>query len=269
MTNLKNKKTPSCCAATAAAPAEAEPATNMPIESASAAQPAPAAQPAAASAPAAQPDEADVAHLLETVYRHPRHRELYYKTLAFCQEERTVDEAEDFLEEQPEFTSALQMSTVLVNVLIEEGGLAYSEYDAQGVLITEDRLEELRTQGADEDSLYDLVWRRCVTATPAARAVIALLDPAQRVRSYATSVPERMRIYRTLLDFCLTPRALDDIRELLDGDPALAPSERTSWQKLHASFFIDRMDEAGGLVWQGGWVTTAAGRAFLATDDDR
>lgn len=215
------------------------------------------------------PTEAEVAHLLEIVYRHPRHRELYYKTLAFCEGGRTVDEAEDFIEAQPECKSALQTSTVLVNVLIEEGGLAYAEYDAEGALLTDEHMASFKEAGATDDELFDLVARRTVATTPVGRAVVTLLNPRRRVASYATSVPERTPVYKKLLAFCETPRTLDEIKSLLDGESALEPSERTAWQKLHASYFIDRMDEAGGLAWQNGWVTTEAGKALLTSDDDR
>lgn len=209
-----------------------------------------------------------VAGVLDIIYRHPRHRELYYKALAFCAQERTVDEAEDYLEAQPEFASALQASTTLINVLIEEGGLAYREYDAQGTAITEESLAAAREAGVTKDELYEQVARRTVRTTSAGNAAVALLDPAKRVSSYVLSVPERTHVYRKLLQFCTTPRALDEIKALIDGDPALEPTARTSWQKLHAVHFIDRMDEAGGLVWNNGWVTTEAGRAFLDSVDD-
>ena len=222
-----------------------------------------------ALAEAEAPTEAEVAHLLEIVYRHPRHRELYYKALAFCEGGRTVDEAEDFIEAQPEYAGALQTSTVLVNVLIEEGGLSYEEYDAEGAPLTDERVATLKDEGVTDDELFDMVARRMVATTPAGCAAVALLDPKRRVAAYATSVPERTRIYRKLLAFCKTPRTLDEIKSLLDGEPELEASERTAWQKLHASYFIDRMDESGGLAWQGGWVTTEAGEAFLASDDDR
>ena len=231
--------------------------------------PAPTDVPSASASEAPAPTEAEVAHLLEIVYRHPRHRELYYKALAFCEGERTVDEAEDFIEEQPEYAGALQTSTVLVNVLIEQGGLAYREYDAEGAPITDERAATLKDEGATDDDLFDMVARRTVRTTPAGCAVVSLLEPKQRIASYVASVPERTRVYKKLLVFCETPRTLDEIKSLLEGDSALEPSERTAWQKLHASYFIDRMDEAGGLAWQGGWVTTEAGRAFLASDDDR
>ena len=55
------------------------------------------------------------------------------------------------------------------------------------------------------------------------------------------------------------------MKQLLDGHPALEPSTRSGGQRLHAAYFIDRLDEAGGLVWDGAWVTTEAGERFLAS----
>lgn len=216
----------------------------------------------------ASANEELVADVLDVIYKHPRHRELYYKTLAFCAQERTVDEAEDYLEAQPEFAGALQTSTTLVNVLIEKGAIAYCEYDAKGAAITEDSLAAAREAGATEDELYEQVARRTVCTTSAGNAAVALLDPTKRVFAYASSVPERACAYRELLQFCITSRTLDEIKNLFDGNPVLEPTERTNWQKLHAVYFVDRMDEAGGLVWDNGWVTTEAGHAFLDSVDD-
>lgn len=224
--------------------------------------------PQAAPAPAPQDFESRVAQVLDIVYRHPRHRELYYKTLAFAREERDLDAAEQFIEAQPEYASALQTSSVLVDVLIKEGGLAYYEYDAQGERLTDERIRDLEACGASEDDLFDLVARRTVVTTPAGSAAADLVDPVKRVRAYATNVPARTHVYRTLLDFCTTPRSLEEINALLADDPALKPSARTAHQRLHASYFIDRMNEAGGLVWRNGWVMTEAGRTLLASVDE-
>lgn len=225
-----------------------------------------------------QVTEEAVAALTECVYRHPRHREVYYQLLAFCADERAVDEAESFVEGLPAFADALQRAGVLVDVMVQHGGLAYVEYDGDGRVIDDARIAEVRAAVADqwegaadtrafedavEDALFDLVARRTVRATPAARAVVQLLDPERRVAAYATGRPEREPVYRELLSFCLVPRSLDEIKALLDGNPALAPTARTAHQPLHASYFIDRLHESGGLEWQNGWVATPAGRAFL------
>lgn len=227
-----------------------------------------------------QVTEEAVAALTECVYRHPRHREVYYQLLAFCAEERTVDEAEAFVETLPAYADALQRAGVLVDVMVAQGGLAYIEYDAAGSAIDDARIAATRQAVADrwkgdlnspafedavEDALFDLVARRTVQTTVVGCAVVQLLNPKKRVAAYATSCPEREPVYRQLLSFCLTPRSLSEIKALLDGNPVLEPTARTAHQPLHASYFIDRLHESGGLEWQGGWVATPAGRAFLET----
>ncbi len=214
--------------------------------------------------------EEQIAHVLDLVCRHPRHRELYYKVLAFAQGTCELEAAEDFLEAQVEYAGALQESCTLVNVLIENGGLEYAEYDQAGQLMDEAYVERALEGGATEDDVYASVHARTVTTTPPGVAVVELLQPERRIAAFATSVPERTPAYRQLLEFCAcAPRMLDEINALFAGNPLLEPTARTAGQKLHASYFIDRMNEAGGLEWRHGWVTTEAGKSFLAGSDNR
>ena len=240
--------------------------------------------------------EQSVASLVDCVYRHPRHREIYYQMLQYCVTERTVEEVEEAVEGLPAYRSALQSASTLIGVMLDAGGLIYTEYDAEGAVIDDARVEEVRRatleqrasvagsvlssaesaladaeykaqalalDNAIDDALYGLVEKRTLRVTETGAAVVRLLDPVKRVTSYATSRPERAPLYRKLLEFCLVPRTLEEIKGLLDGDPALAPTEHSGRQALHASYFIDRMNESGGLQWDGGWVTTSAGRSYL------
>ena len=52
--------------------------------------------------------EEKLAALNRTVMRHPLNREILYKTLAFCAEERPLREAEDFIAALPQFERATQ-----------------------------------------------------------------------------------------------------------------------------------------------------------------
>lgn len=240
--------------------------------------------------------EQSVASLVDCVYRHPRHREIYYQMLQYCVTERTVEEVEEAVEGLPAYRSALQSASTLIGVMLDAGGLIYTEYDAEGAVIDDARVEEVRRatleqrasvagsvlssadsaladaeykaqalalDNAIDDALYGLVEKRTLRVTETGAAVVRLLDPVKRVTSYATSRPERAPLYRKLLEFCLVPRTLEEIKGLLDGDPALAPTEHSGRQALHASYSIDRMNESGGLQWDGGWVTTSAGRSYL------
>ena len=52
--------------------------------------------------------EEKLAALNRTVMRHPLNREILYKTLAFCETERPLREAEDFIAALPPFNLATQ-----------------------------------------------------------------------------------------------------------------------------------------------------------------
>ena len=207
----------------------------------------------------ANPSEESIARVVECLFNHPRHRELLYKALVHCQTERTEHAAEEFLARQPEAAQALQTPYTLLRNLAAAGGVTVIAHDAQGLALDETRCEQLRAEGLDDDALADLVAERRVLTTPAGCAACELLAPEHRTLAAIYKVPVR------LLDFCRTPRKLADINQLLADDPALAPSQRTAGQKLHACYFIDRLEEAGGLVWDGSWVTTDAGKRALAS----
>ena len=212
----------------------------------------------------ANPSEESIARVVECLFNHPRHRELLYKALVHCQTERTEHAAEEFLARQPEAAQALQTPYTLLRNLAAAGGVTVIAHDAQGLALDETRCEQLRAEGLDDDALADLVAERRVT-TPAGCAACELLAPEHRTLAAIYKVPERRATFVRLLDFCRTPRKLADINQLLADDPALAPSQRTAGQKLHACYFIDRLEEAGGLVWDGSWVTTDAGKRALAS----
>ena len=213
----------------------------------------------------ANPSEESIARVVECLFNHPRHRELLYKALVHCQTERTEHAAEEFLARQPEAAQALQTPYTLLRNLAAAGGVTVIAHDAQGLALDETRCEQLRAEGLDDDALADLVAERRVLTTPAGCAACELLAPEHRTLAAIYKVPERRATFVRLLDFCRTPRKLADINQLLADDPALAPSQRTAGQKLHACYFIDRLEEAGGLAWDGSWVTTDAGKRALAS----
>ncbi|MBX9032829.1 hypothetical protein [Gordonibacter massiliensis (ex Traore et al. 2017)] len=212
-----------------------------------------------------QPAEEAIAHVVDCICNHPRHRELLYKALAFCDEERDESEVESYLQTQPEQAQALQTPYALVRSLVAAGGLAQTRYDAAGAVLDSTRRAELAAQGLDDDAAAALAVRRTVTTTPAGHAAVALLDPERRIAACVNAGPARRDAFVRLLEHCREPRSLDSVKQLLDEHPALEPTARSGGQRLHAVYFIDRLNEVGGLVWDGSWVTTEAGKRFLAS----
>ena len=56
--------------------------------------------------------EEKLAELNRTVMRHPLNREILYKTLAFCAEERPLREAEDFIAALPSSSAPPRTSSI-------------------------------------------------------------------------------------------------------------------------------------------------------------
>lgn len=69
-------------------------------------------------------------------------------------------------------------------------------------------------------------------------------------------------VYMQLLDACTITRDTAYLSHLLENDFSLESS------KLYPAFFIDKLEKAGGLSWDGGWNTTEDGRAFLASANE-
>lgn len=203
-----------------------------------------------------EPTKERIARVVDSLYNHPRHRELLYKTLGFCGEERLFEEAEAFIEAQPECAQALQTPYMLVRCLVDAGGLSLVRRDAAGKA-----LGDVDASPADEPREAF----RTVRTTPAGRATVDLLAPERRIAACVNAVPARRDAFAAVLAFCEEPRTLDAVKQLLADHPALEPSARTAGQRLHAAYFIDRLNEAGGLVWDHAWVTTDTGKRFLAS----
>lgn len=216
------------------------------------------------------PSEGDVARLAECVLAHPRHRELLYKALAYCSgvDARDERDVEAHLRAQPEYADALQDAHTLTRTLVRRGGLIRRAVDAQGCELTEARLEQVRLERnldrpLTQDEAAGLVAGHDLALTPTGVAVIALLDPQRRIAACCEADPERTNVFLEVLQLCETPHGLRDIRALVADDPVCNPTARTAHLRLEPSFFIDRLAEAGALVWDGAWVTTEEGHRYL------
>lgn len=200
--------------------------------------------------------EEQVSEVVDCVCNHPRHRELLYKALVFCRGGVDEPDAVAYVEAQPEYAEALQESGVLLHLLVRHGGLARTDVAAPAA----DASDQADAGAADDGHVPS--W--LLTTTPAGEVTCALLSPNRRIEACVREVPERENAFLTVLELCREPRKLSEVKAALADDPALAPSERTAGQRLLPSYFIDRLSEAGALVWDGAWVTTQAGLDFLA-----
>lgn len=221
-----------------------------------------------------------VDRIRESVERSPRQREILYQALVYCQEPCSYEVAEGYLQEHPAWNSALQAPRILLDILVRAGGIEVTELDEDGSEVTEGDhervrrqvLEELEAQGVSEEDAQraadeasdDLVsdWRLSLSA--AGVAFVREYHPANRLRQLIEKTPSHSGVYRKILDHCQVKRTLAEVCDLLPKEELPTMGDQPNALRIQPSTFINRLEIAGGLTWEGGWKTTEDGVRCLA-----
>ena len=130
--------------------------------------------------------EEKLAELNRTVMRHPLNREILYKTLAFCAEERPLREAEDFIAALPQFERATQNQFYMLMSLVRSYGLDMIERDEDG-----NRVLPEQKEGLSEDEVDDLVAEISFKSTDVGDWFVDYNKPSARLVDLLHLVPER------------------------------------------------------------------------------
>lgn len=203
--------------------------------------------------------EEKLAALNRTVMRHPLNREILYKALAFCAEERPLREAEDFIAALPQFGLATQNQYYLLMSLVKAYGLRLVERDDEGAEVRPEQKE-----GLDEDEVDDLVASISFKTTEVGTYFVDYNKPSARLVDLLNLDPARTDTYCELLEFVdEKPRPYSQIETLLAGRPALQTVIDGRAETMQPSVFVDKLERAGALVWKDGWTLTEEGREFL------
>lgn len=194
-----------------------------------------------------------------TVMRHPLNREILYKALAFCIEERPLRDAEDFIAALPQFALATQNQYYMLMSLVRAYGLRLIERDVEGNEVMPEQKE-----GLTEDEIDDLVADISFETTEVGAYFVDYNKPAARLVDLLNLVPERADTYAELLEYVgEEPRTYGQIEGLLRGRPALETIIDGRRETMQPSVFVDKLERAGALIWKEGWTLTEEGRDFL------
>lgn len=197
--------------------------------------------------------------LEDTVTRHPLNREVLYRLLAYCAEERALDDLEREVASWPSFKTATQNQYRLAEHLVRAGGLERIERDGDGALVAPQDKE-----GLDEDAADDLVATVSYRATETGRRFVELHRPRARLVELLQLAPERADVYVELLEFVRAhPRSYRDVEDLLRGRPVLETVIDGERSVMQPSVFVDKLERSGALVWNEGWRLTEEGESFL------
>lgn len=199
------------------------------------------------------PDEIEQAITL--IRREPAKRELYLEALAAAaasgQDPIARFDLEARMAAKPQAATMFQSMGTLIDALVREGLLA-------------EELPEPEFDPDTEEEHIDMA-RATYALTEKGACVFERLRPASRLSRLFADEPEYAEGFRTLLAFCEgKARTKRDIDDALAAICAAAPRSRhVSAAGIYPSYFTDRLEQCGGLVWESGWTTTEEGSAFL------
>ncbi len=196
--------------------------------------------------------------VMAVVLKQPLHREIHYKTLGFCRQQRSLTDVENEIATYPEFKHCGQDQYHLISFLTEAGGLERIELDEDGGVVTEER-----KAGLSEDEIDDLVASYAYVTTDAGVAVFEEYHPRARMSDLLESMPERTEALAAILEFCKTSRAYTEIEEYLEESGIHKWESAMDEDALHPSSLVGSLEKAGALVWDDGWLLTEEGSVML------
>lgn len=187
----------------------------------------------------------------------PARRNAVLGILGFLLQARTPEEVrEEVARIQAHDASAYSAGSY--SALLEEAG-AIERLSADGSAWDSARRQP---QVVEEDGqrffqpgpTLSFVWK----ATEAGRVVCAENAPALLLARLIGFDEKYLVIYERVLRLCAEDaRPIETINACVDHDPLVQDPP------LKASYFVDRLERSGALIWDGAWKTTPAGRAWL------
>ena len=206
--------------------------------------------------------EAQVDDVLRCIAAQNSLREILYKMIVFCEEQRFYGELESFILASDEYVHShiLQSPDALMTMLVRHHGLTKDPVDADGNRIDADVLASL-----GEDAADDLVATYQFAATEAGKTATNLISPEARLNALLAQDPRRVDTFFAILGFCAQhTRTFPEIKDYYQSHDEFSKETAVDSQQLAADFYVDKLEHAGMLVWKGHWEVTEAGRLALA-----
>jgi hypothetical protein len=169
-------------------------------------------------------------------------------------------ELEELILALPEFKKATQPPYFLIEWLVNTEALSFTEVDAEGMPITDERRE-----GKTEDEIDDLIEDMIIETTDVGREALRAFDPQQRLAALLQDHPDRLDTYLEVLEFLDEKHSYTEIDRLLRNRPVLMSGRALDDRPMQPSVFVDKLASAGGIIYDEGWIITPEGRAMLET----
>lgn len=197
----------------------------------------------------------------DVLFRHnPGYRQTFLAILKACEREpQALSDLEEMVAAGPGYEKLRQPPFFPISWLHEAGCLEEQYLDHEGRLYRASDVEDLT-----EDELDDLVATTAYETTEAGLAVRELFSPARKLTALLDDEPDRADLYQELLDYLQEKKSFAQIEVLIRGRDELITTARDG-VKLQPSLFVDKLEAAGVIAYDGGWQITSEGKELLKT----
>ena len=156
---------------------------------------------------------------------------------------------------KPSFSQA---PAAVIDTLVRHGFLSQQSY-VNGEPY-EGTLEDMQL---DESVPDDAVAEVRLAVTEVGRALAAAYDPASTLASLFGERPRYADVFSAILDAASADEGAS--REAIEAIVEAAAPTAADGKKVYPQYFLDALECAGGIAWDGAWRTTDAGRATTAS----
>ena len=154
--------------------------------------------------------------------------------------------------------SFAQKPAVVVDTLVRAGAVSESlSVDGE---VYEGSLEDIQL---DESVPLEADVSDAVAITEAGRELASSIDSTNTLRALFAQRPHYETVFKGVLVACLNEEGAtrEALERVVETDGAVISPEG---ERVYPQFFIDALESAGGIVWDGAWHATEAGRQVVS-----
>lgn len=198
----------------------------------------------------------------DLIEHNPMYKHAILTVLSLMRENPEADRAriEELAGEQWK-ASYFQSASVTLDVLIRNK-----------VVIEQVFIDGEPYDGSLEDAMMDAniaedaEAKARITMTEQGEAILTDYAPEVTLAQLFAERPHYEDVYRAVLRLCTREGGASrmEVEAVINEKPQLKPDPTTKQTKVYPQYFIDALETAGGIQWDGAWRTTAAGAGVLA-----
>lgn len=204
----------------------------------------------------AESAEERIATLFERMVPHTR---VLMAIMALAQEPVAPQEVTDQITQLQQHHHSVYAPSTFCDLLDRAGAICQTNEEGVPLKDIEREPDVVTVDGEDYWMVApppEVFW----TLTDEGRAYYDAYRPLEQIRALFADEPHYGHLYRHVLE----QTALEGGATVGQLDPYILADEAAKSPKRYATYFMDKLERAGAVDWQGSWVITAAGRDYLA-----